>query len=168
RAAGPRGAARPRGAPPRMDARAGAAARVDDAEAVGGDVRCVQDREPRRLGAAGPHGSESELTMTARMPSGYLRRFAAAAIALAAAGTPIRAHDSAGHDHAAAAARVVTLPHELEVRLAVDALPKELRDGATVLVMEPAGYVKARPGTNAFTCMVSRRGGNLYPVCFDE
>ena len=31
-----------------------------------------------------------------------------------------------------------------------------------------AGYVKARTGTNPFTCLVSRRGGNFYPVCFDE
>jgi hypothetical protein len=37
-----------------------------------------------------------------------------------------------------------------------------------VLVLEAGGYVKARPGTNPFTCIVSRRGGNFYPVCFDE
>jgi hypothetical protein len=60
------------------------------------------------------------------------------------------------------------LPRDLEIRLAVNALPKDLRDGATVLVLEAGGYVKARSGTNPFTCMVSRRGGNLYPVCFDE
>jgi hypothetical protein len=28
--------------------------------------------------------------------------------------------------------------------------------------------VKVRSGTNPFTCIVSRRGGNFYPVCFDE
>jgi len=28
--------------------------------------------------------------------------------------------------------------------------------------------VKAHQVTNPFTCFVSRRGGNFYPVCFDE
>jgi hypothetical protein len=54
------------------------------------------------------------------------------------------------------------------MRLAVNALPKDLRDGASVLVLESGGYIKTRTGTNPFTCMVSRRGGNFYPVCFDE
>jgi hypothetical protein len=72
------------------------------------------------------------------------------------------------HDHSATGGRVLSLPRDLEIRLAVNALPKELRAGATVLVMESAGYVEARHGTNPFTCIVSRRGGNFYPVCFDE
>jgi hypothetical protein len=72
------------------------------------------------------------------------------------------------HDHSATGGRVLLLPRDLEIRLAVNALPKELRAGATVLVMESAGYVEARHGMNPFTCIVSRRGGNFYPVCFDE
>jgi hypothetical protein len=68
----------------------------------------------------------------------------------------------------AASGRVLLLSRDLEIRLAVNALPKDLRDGATVLVLEAGAYVKTRAGTNPFTCMVSRRGGNLYPVCFDE
>ena len=68
----------------------------------------------------------------------------------------------------AAEGRVLTLPRDLEMRLAVNALPSELQAGATVLVMESSGYVEARHGTNPFTCIVSRRGGNFYPVCFDE
>lgn len=36
------------------------------------------------------------------------------------------------------------------------------------MVLEGGAYVKAKPGSNPFTCMVSRRGGNFYPVCFDE
>jgi len=74
----------------------------------------------------------------------------------------------AGHDHSAIGGRVLPLPRDLEIRLAVNALPKQLRAGATVLVMESTGYVEARHGTNSFTCIVSRRGGNFYPVCFDE
>jgi hypothetical protein len=72
------------------------------------------------------------------------------------------------HDHNAAGGPVLSLPRDLELRLAVNALPKDLRAGATILVMESSGYVEARRGTNPFTCIVSRRGGNFYPVCFDE
>ncbi len=74
----------------------------------------------------------------------------------------------ASHDHNATGGRVLPLPRELEIRLAVNALPKSLRDGASVRVMESSGYVEARHGSNPFTCIVSRRGGNFYPVCFDE
>jgi hypothetical protein len=72
------------------------------------------------------------------------------------------------HDHDAPGATVILLPRDLEIRLAVNALPGDLRQGATVLVLESGGYVKVRQGTNPFTCIVSRRGGNFYPVCFDE
>jgi len=76
--------------------------------------------------------------------------------------------DVARHDPNAQGGKALKLPRDLEMRLAVNALPKELRDGAAVLVLESAGYAKARQGTNPFTCIVSRRGGNFYPVCFDE
>jgi hypothetical protein len=79
-----------------------------------------------------------------------------------------QAPGSARHDHNATGGHVLSLPRDLEIRLAVNALPKQLRPGATVMVMESAGYVEARHGTNPFTCIVSRRGGNFYPVCFDE
>ena len=73
------------------------------------------------------------------------------------------------HDHSApGGGKVIVLPRDLEMRFAVNALPKVLRDGAAVLVLEAASYVKAKAGTNPFTCMVSRRGGNFYPVCFDD
>jgi len=72
------------------------------------------------------------------------------------------------HADASAAAVVHQIPRDLEIRLAENALPKDLRKDATVLVLEQGGYVKARSGTNPFTCMVSRRDGNFYPVCFDE
>jgi hypothetical protein len=84
--------------------------------------------------------------------------------------TGLRAQDAASpqsHDRDQRGGKVIRLQRDLEVRLAVNALPKELRDGATVLVLEEQGYVKARQGSNPFTCIVSRRGGNFYPVCFD-
>ncbi|MBI3400828.1 MAG: hypothetical protein HY048_05350 [Acidobacteria bacterium] len=59
------------------------------------------------------------------------------------------------------------LPRDLEIELALNAAPKHLRDGATVLVLDATGYVKAKEGTNAFTCVVSRRGGDVFPVCWD-
>jgi hypothetical protein len=59
------------------------------------------------------------------------------------------------------------LPRDLETELALSAAPPHLRDGATVLVLEPTGYVAAMRRGNAFTCMVSRRGGDLFPVCWD-
>jgi hypothetical protein len=59
------------------------------------------------------------------------------------------------------------LARDLEIELALNAAPKHLRDGATVLVLDSTGYVKAKEGTNAFTCVVSRRGGDVFPVCWD-
>jgi hypothetical protein len=76
--------------------------------------------------------------------------------------------NDARHSHNARGGKVLLLARDLETRLAVNALPKELRDGAAVMVLEADRYVKVRSGTNPFTCIVSRRGGNFYPVCFDE
>jgi hypothetical protein len=59
------------------------------------------------------------------------------------------------------------MPRDLEIELALNAAPKHLRDGATVLVLDSTGYVRVREGTNAFTCIVSRRGGDVFPVCWD-
>ena len=59
------------------------------------------------------------------------------------------------------------LPRELEIELALNAAPPHLRDGAAVWVLDHAGYVKARDGRNAFSCIVSRRGGDFFPVCWD-
>src|ERR1700720_2317866 len=59
------------------------------------------------------------------------------------------------------------LPRDLETELALSAAPPHLRDGANVMVLEPTGYATAVRKGNAFTCMVSRRGGDLFPVCWD-
>ena len=59
------------------------------------------------------------------------------------------------------------LPHALEIELALSAAPKHLRDEATVWTLEQTGYTVARKGSNAFTCVVSRRAGDLFPVCWD-
>jgi hypothetical protein len=68
------------------------------------------------------------------------------------------------------------LPHGLEVRLALSALPPHLRADATIFVLDPArGYALDRQGGNGFTCFVERtdyvraqfRDDLLVPICFD-
>jgi hypothetical protein len=59
------------------------------------------------------------------------------------------------------------LPRALEIELALSAAPKHLRDDATVWVLEKGGYAIARKGGNPFACVVSRRAGDLFPVCWD-
>ena len=54
-----------------------------------------------------------------------------------------------------------------EIDLALTAAPKHLREQATVWTLEETGYAVARKGTNAFACIVSRRAGDLFPVCWD-
>ena len=67
----------------------------------------------------------------------------------------------------AQSAQYPLLPRALELDLALSAAPKHLRDAATVWTLEPGGYTIAQRGTNAFSCLVSRRGGDLFPVCWD-
>ena len=59
------------------------------------------------------------------------------------------------------------LPRALEIELALSAAPKHLRDDATVWALDKSGYAIAKKGGNAFTCVVSRRTGDLFPVCWD-
>jgi len=67
----------------------------------------------------------------------------------------------------AQAAQYPMLPSALEIELALSAAPKHVRANAAVWVLEKSGYALAKPGRNAFTCVVSRRGGDLFPVCWD-
>src|SRR5262245_123827 len=76
------------------------------------------------------------------------------------------------------------LPRDLEIRLALSALPPHLRDNATVYVLNPdKGFEVARQGTNGFHALVARTGDDtfrgtwpltayrddiLYPISFDE
>lgn len=76
------------------------------------------------------------------------------------------------------------LPRDLEMRLALSALPERLRDGASVYLLDPAnGYELARAGDNGFHAYVKRVEGSAFagdwdfaafpehvivPVAFDE
>jgi hypothetical protein len=82
------------------------------------------------------------------------------------------------------AGKIDPLPRDLEMQLALSALPRHLRDNATVYVLNPAkGFEVARKGTNGFHAFVARIGDDtfrgswpltayrndiLYPVSFDE
>jgi hypothetical protein len=80
--------------------------------------------------------------------------------------------------------KIEPLPRDLEIQLALSALPPRLRDNATVYVLNPAkGFEVARQGTNDFYALVARTGDDtfkgswplteyrsdvLYPIGFDE
>ena len=79
--------------------------------------------------------------------------------------------------------KIEPLPQELEVQLALSALPPHIRDNATVYVLNPAkGFEVVRKGTNGFHAFVARTGDDafrgswplteyrddiLYPISFD-
>ena len=76
------------------------------------------------------------------------------------------------------------LPRDLEIQLALSALPSHLRDNATVYILNPDnGFEVARKGTNGFHAFVARTGDDafrgswplteyrddiLYPISFDN
>jgi len=80
--------------------------------------------------------------------------------------------------------KIEPLPRDLEIQLALSALPPHLRDNATVYVLNPAkGFEVARKGTNEFHAFIARtgddtfrgswpfteyRGDILYPISFDK
>jgi hypothetical protein len=91
---------------------------------------------------------------------------------------------TAGAQDTGKAKKLKPLPRDLEVELALSALPPHLRDHATVYVLNPdKGFEVARAGTNGFHAFVARTGDDtfrgtwplkeyrddiLYPVSFDE
>ncbi len=80
--------------------------------------------------------------------------------------------------------KIEPLPRDLEIQLALSALPPQLRDNATVYVLNPdKGFEVARKGTNGFHAFVARTGDDtfrgswplteyrddiLYPISFDQ
>ncbi len=80
--------------------------------------------------------------------------------------------------------KIEPLPRDLEMQLALSALPPHLRDNATVYVLNPdKGFEVARKGTNGFHAFVVRTGDDafrgswpltayrddiLYPISFDQ
>ncbi len=80
--------------------------------------------------------------------------------------------------------KIELLPRDLEIQLALSALPPHLRDNAAVYVLNPdKGFEVARKGTNGFHAFVARTGDDafrgswplteyrddiLYPISFDS
>ncbi len=80
--------------------------------------------------------------------------------------------------------KIEPLPRDLEIQLALSALPPHLRDNATVYILNPdKGFEVARKGTNGFHAFVARTGDDafrgswplaeyrddiLYPISFDS
>ena len=80
--------------------------------------------------------------------------------------------------------KIEPLPRDLEIQLALSALPPHLRENATVYVLNPdKRFEVARKGTNGFRALVARTGDDtfrgawplkeyrddiLYPISFDE
>jgi hypothetical protein len=61
-----------------------------------------------------------------------------------------------------------SLPREERIKLAESAAPPEISGKATVYLLDRAGYVKVRDGTNGFSCFVDRQTPlNMEPTCFD-
>jgi hypothetical protein len=79
--------------------------------------------------------------------------------------------------------KIEPLPRDLEIQLALSALPAHLRDNAAVYILNPdKGFEVARKGTNGFHAFVARTGDDafrgswaltkyrddiLYPISFD-
>jgi hypothetical protein len=65
-----------------------------------------------------------------------------------------------------------TMPRDKQIALAESAAPAEVSGRATIYVLGPKGYEKAREGTNGFSCFVGRHfvkaaETTIEPQCFD-
>ena len=59
-------------------------------------------------------------------------------------------------------------PRQRQIELAESAAPVEVSRRATIYVLSPHGYEKAREGTNGFSCLVERQYvTTMEPECFD-
>jgi hypothetical protein len=63
-------------------------------------------------------------------------------------------------------------PRERQIELALSAAPTEVSGKATVYILGPKGYEKAREGTNGFSCLIERSfvgttQTSSAPACFD-
>src|SRR5260370_3590455 len=59
--------------------------------------------------------------------------------------------------------KIEPLPRDLEIQLALSALPPHLRENATVYALNPdRGFEVARKGTNGFHAFVARTGDDTF------
>lgn len=62
---------------------------------------------------------------------------------------------------------VPIMDREREIEMALSAAPEHLRKDATVYALQRGGFVKAKEGTNGFSCIVTRNGEETSPICYD-
>ena len=105
--------------------------------------------------------------MRARVPLGLMLIVFAVLPHVGLAQSPVASGSESDRPRFARSAQYPLLPRALEIELALSAAPAHVRDAATVWVLDGTGYSIARQGTNAFSCIVSRRAGDLFPVCWD-
>ena len=62
-----------------------------------------------------------------------------------------------------------SIPRDQQIELALSAAPSQISGKATIYVLESKGYVKARTGTNGFTCLVEQQYADqtVEPLCYD-
>jgi len=65
-----------------------------------------------------------------------------------------------------------SMPHEQQITLAESAAPAAVSSHATIYILGPKGYEKARQGTNGFSCFVERHfltptETTIAPQCLD-
>jgi hypothetical protein len=65
-----------------------------------------------------------------------------------------------------------SMPRDEQISIALSAGPTAVRDKATVYVLGPNGYEKAREGTNGVSCLVGRHfvkptETTIEPTCYD-
>lgn len=65
-----------------------------------------------------------------------------------------------------------SMPRDQQILIALSAGPEEVRDKATVYVLGPKGFERAREGTNGVSCLVSRHfvtptETTIEPMCYD-
>lgn len=93
--------------------------------------------------------------------------------------TVAMAQSHPGYSRMAPLSQYLMADRAAEITLARSAAPAAISDGATILVLEPRGYVKAVEGTNGFVCVVERGWMSPFdapqfwnpklrgPVCFN-
>ena len=61
-----------------------------------------------------------------------------------------------------------SVPVDQQIAIAMSAAPAEVSANATIYVLQKSGYVKARDGSNGFTCAIDREFvTTMEPECFD-
>jgi hypothetical protein len=65
-----------------------------------------------------------------------------------------------------------SVPRDLQISIALSAAPDEIKEKATVYVLGPKGFEKAREGTNGVSCLVTRHfvtpaETTIEPMCYD-